>query len=320
MHRLLLFIGLVTIAALVLSQSALAGVLYIELGDQNVVIDYAGDIDGHRYASATAGEYIRDFETVTTEDSASVEFGSIASARADTQNAIVFRAYAHATSRYSLVAGFGVASADASSDGGEVIGMDLRSFEGPIPSELTAYLVLDGFLSVHSDTPEGGFRALANVLWSVRDLDGVGGGIGFGGSFDTIVPEQDDFVLVDELISVPLSISFRWLLSDGTTTLEDLGRRPDFGIVGFAESLTVQAWSLRDANATASFFNSAKLTAVLLPDGSTPENNGIDLYFLSGRSSPNLPSVPEPSSIIIFSVCTLGYGIATALRSRMRAA
>jgi hypothetical protein len=51
--------------------------------------------------------------------------------------------------------------------------------------------------------------------------------------------------------------------------------------------------------------------SVTLPDGNTPESEGFTLSFQSGIPSPNLPSVPEPSSFVlacIGAIALLGYG------------
>ena len=44
----------------------------------------------------------------------------------------------------------------------------------------------------------------------------------------------------------------------------------------------------------------------LSPDGRTPESEGFTLHFDSGIASPNLAAVPEPSSVLMLVIGTVG--------------
>ncbi|WP_435009189.1 PEP-CTERM sorting domain-containing protein [Tundrisphaera lichenicola] len=61
-----------------------------------------------------------------------------------------------------------------------------------------------------------------------------------------------------------------------------------------------------------------ELTSITFADGTTPEQLGYDLVFDSGRISPNLRSVPEPSSFILLSLGSLGLYLAKAKRTTKR--
>lgn len=55
------------------------------------------------------------------------------------------------------------------------------------------------------------------------------------------------------------------------------------------------------------------LNSVTFSDGSAPEDHGFDLVFASGRASPNLSAVPEPSSALVW---ILGSGIVLGKRTK----
>ncbi|WP_417748904.1 PEP-CTERM sorting domain-containing protein [Rosistilla oblonga] len=60
--------------------------------------------------------------------------------------------------------------------------------------------------------------------------------------------------------------------------------------------------------------NSLDLVRVEFEDGTTPEDHGFDFVRSSGRVSPNLTAVPEPSSLSMFAV----IGTTVLLRRRYR--
>lgn len=85
----------------------------------------------------------------------------------------------------------------------------------------------------------------------------------------------------------------------------------------FTMGLTVTAGSLAfDASADAS--HTFRFDSITFPDGSTPESQGYALEFESGHISPNLRSVPEPSSAFIAGLAAVGV-LGSCLR-RMRSA
>jgi hypothetical protein len=157
--------------------------------------------------------------------------------------------------------------------------------------------------------------ASAFVRWHVRSMLGPYGAQLDG---DVFTSGHHSFTAPPLLYPVPFGISYSWKLTDGTSTVLDQGRAPDFAVVGYTEALLVQATSSGDATATADFSHSAALTAVLFADGSTPESHGIDLYFLSGQTSPNLQSaaVPEPASLVLWGLGALGCAAAGYRRRR----
>lgn len=67
------------------------------------------------------------------------------------------------------------------------------------------------------------------------------------------------------------------------------------------------------------FSNTATLTQILLPDGTTPESQGMTLTFASGMISPNVAAVPEPGQFMIWTgLSALGLGVVG--RRKLRAA
>jgi hypothetical protein len=321
MHRVFMFIAILAAVAVASYQSALGGTIIVT----DLQITYAGDIVGLAQTDAASGVLNGDSNndpdstplgTASSSSSWSLNGTGIASASAFAQNSIVFKARASASASFVNPPGsHGVGVAGASASGGEVIVLDLRGSAIDAPSSIVAYFTLDGRLSVSAATQA---RAIANVNWRVTDQGGFGGA-GFSAALDSSAANPD-FESVSQLQSATLSAgTHRWVLPDGTTTAVQQSGRPDFAVLIFTESLSVNAQAVGGpSSATADFGNSAELTALLLPDGSTPESHGIDLYFLSGRTSPNLSpaAVPEPASLTILGVLGLGCTIAAKRRRK----
>jgi hypothetical protein len=57
---------------------------------------------------------------------------------------------------------------------------------------------------------------------------------------------------------------------------------------------------------SAEFGNTAKLSSITFPDGTTPESHGFAINFASGANSPN--AVPEPSSTFLACLALGGLG------------
>jgi hypothetical protein len=70
-------------------------------------------------------------------------------------------------------------------------------------------------------------------------------------------------------------------------------------------------------SAVAAFGTTMTLTSITFADGTTPESRGFDLVFDSGIQSPNLTAIPEPRTLIVWSLLgASGVGIGWWRRRR----
>jgi hypothetical protein len=105
-----------------------------------------------------------------------------------------------------------------------------------------------------------------------------------------------------------------------TGTFDALARLTSQGTYDFNVALTATA-DTAGGFALSAGLNTLSLVAVTLPDGNTPESEGLVLTFDSGLLSPNASAVPEPTSLTLLSIgaaCTIGYGWRSSRRSRIR--
>lgn len=151
-------------------------------------------------------------------------------------------------------------------------------------------------LSVYDNNrPESAFRA----TWSLNSQT--------GSSYQTVL-------ISDRVTANPVNVDFRIPTNGGTYV--------DFTLVGpgpWGLQITLEAGALSYSGAAESlFFNTAALTGIFLPDGSTPESIGATLVFDSGIGSPNLASVPEPTSLALFGMGVFALVSASILRPARR--
>jgi hypothetical protein len=101
------------------------------------------------------------------------------------------------------------------------------------------------------------------------------------------------------------------LLNSGGLGISEPGFiAPVFNVIGGAVhySLDLQAIAAATSGfATADAGHTVRLTAITLPNGNTPESEGISLRFESGATSPNLATVPEPSTFVVWTLLGLTF-------------
>ncbi len=82
------------------------------------------------------------------------------------------------------------------------------------------------------------------------------------------------------------------------------------GVRGIAQAVGPPSSSTEYAGATADFSHTMMLSSVLVQDANgdlvTPESLGYSVSFDSGMASPNVSSVPEPSSVVMLAMGTVG--------------
>ena len=88
---------------------------------------------------------------------------------------------------------------------------------------------------------------------------------------------------------------------------------------GFGDNSASISIGLRTAGGESKLLapNTIKPSAILMPDGTTPESHGWEIVFDSGLQSPNLVSVPEPTSFSL-SLWALFAAIGTIVRCKQR--
>ncbi|WP_397569006.1 PEP-CTERM sorting domain-containing protein [Schlesneria sp. T3-172] len=86
----------------------------------------------------------------------------------------------------------------------------------------------------------------------------------------------------------------------------------------FSYNLAAYTYS-DDGSASSNFINTLTLKSITFADGTTPESHGYSLIFGSGMVSPNVSSVPEPSTLALAGLGGIGVALSAYRRRRLAA-
>ena len=149
----------------------------------------------------------------------------------------------------------------------------------------------------------GNFTAQVSVSYSGQAFADPSEFIGSPSTFEVFTGVGLETITMDN--DIPLA--------GGTSSINQ-----DFGVLWSNASEQSGSFSLEwrasmflgDGHTDLSFIgtDSFTLNSITFSDGSTPEDHGFDIVFESGRLSPNISSVPEPTSVFILLCASLVIG------------
>lgn len=228
----------------------------------------------------------------------------------------------------SIVGNSGYADASAEATAGEVLILNLKNADVAFPYGGSGVIPVDATWSLEGSMAASGYgssdtdygAAKVDVYHNIRSRDL------YQPSHDqydvwsqSSTPDPTDnpwpgaIGIMDTLYMEPL-----WESVDGSlqSVPQFDGQLPEFGMIWWVETLGVVAEiygsgtssSINDiAVATSDFANTSTLSSLTLPDGLTMEQHGMELYFASGRLSPNgSTAVSEPASLVL---CGIGMAV-----------